>query len=49
VVYPFPQDTTVQLLGPGEKSPEKRKRMVLGTYFWLLIFALIILIVTRYF
>lgn len=49
VVSPFPQDTTVQLLGPGEKSPEKRKLMVLGVYFWLLIFALVVLIVTRYF
>jgi hypothetical protein len=49
VVSPFPQDTTVQLLERGEKSPEKRKRMVLGIYFWLLIFALVVLIVTRYF
>ncbi len=49
VVSPFPQDTTVQLLGPGEKSPETRKRMVLGVYFWLLISALVVLIVTRYF
>ncbi len=49
VVSPFPQDTTVQLLGPGEKSPEKNKRMVLGVYFWLLIFALVVLIFTRYF
>jgi len=49
IVSPFPQDTTVQLLGPGEKSPETRKRMVLGVYFWLLIFALVVLIVTRYF
>jgi hypothetical protein len=49
VASPFPQDTTVQLLGPGEKSPETRKRMVLGVYFWLLIFALVILIAKRYF
>lgn len=49
VVSPFPQDTTVQLLERGEKSPEKRKRMVLGVYFWLLVFALVVLIITRYF
>lgn len=49
VASPFPQDTTVQLLEKGEKSPEKRKSMVLGVYFWLLIFALVVLIVTRYF
>lgn len=49
VVSPFPPDTTVQLLEQGEKPPEKMKRMVLGVYFWLLIFALVVLIVTRYF
>jgi hypothetical protein len=49
VASPFPPDTTVQLLAPGETSPEKRKQIVLGVYFWLLIFALVVLIVTRYF
>jgi hypothetical protein len=36
-------------LAPGETSPEKKKQIVLGVYFWLLIFALVVLIVTRYF
>ena len=49
VVPPLPQDTTVQLLESGEKSPEKRKRMVRGVYFWMLFLALVVLIVTRYF
>lgn len=44
VASPFPEDTTIQLLVAGEKSPEKRKRMVLGIYFWMLIFALIVLV-----
>jgi hypothetical protein len=49
VASPFPQDTTVQFLERGEKSPEKRKRMVLGVYFWLLIFGLVVLIFIHYF
>jgi hypothetical protein len=48
VTSPFPRDTTVRLVEAGEKTPEKRKAMVLGVYFWLLIFALVIMIVTRY-
>ncbi len=49
VTSPFPRDTTVQFVEAGEKNPEKEKAMVLGIYFWILIFALGVLIATRYF
>lgn len=49
VASPFPSNTTIQLVEAGEKTPEKKKAMVLGIYFWLMIFALVVLIVTRYF
>lgn len=45
----IPPDTTVQLVKEGEKAPEAKKRMVLGIYFWLVVIAFAILIVTRYF
>lgn len=48
VFSPFPPGTTVQLLESGETPPEKRKKTVLGIYFWLLILALIFLTISRY-
>jgi hypothetical protein len=33
----------------GEKTPEKKKDLVLGIYFWIMIFALVVLIMTRNF
>jgi hypothetical protein len=49
VTSPFSRDTTVQFVKAGEKTPEKRRDMVLGIYFWIMISALVVLIVTRYF
>lgn len=44
----IPPDTTVQFVEKG-KEPEVKKRMMLSVYFWLMVFCLAILIVTRYF
>lgn len=44
-----PRDTTVQLVKSGEREPETKKRLVLGVYFWLMVFVLVVLIITRYF
>jgi hypothetical protein len=49
VTSPFPRDTIVQFVEAGEKTPEKKKDLVLGIYFGIMIFALVVLIVTRYF
>jgi hypothetical protein len=48
-VPPMPPDTTIQLLGKGERSGEAKKSMVQMIYFWIMAFALIVLIVYRYF
>jgi hypothetical protein len=47
-VSPMPPDTTIQLLEKGEKGGQEKKSMVLGIYFWLMVFALVVLIITRY-
>jgi hypothetical protein len=49
VVSPTPSDTTVQLLEEGEKGGEEKKSLVLGIYFWIMVFALLVLILSRYF
>lgn len=49
VVSPTPSDTTVQLLEKGEKAGEEKKSLVLGIYFWIMVFALLVLILSRYF
>jgi hypothetical protein len=46
---PSSPDTTVQLVESGEREPGAKKRLVLGVYFWLMVIALVILIMTRYF
>jgi len=47
-VPPLPPDTTIQFLEKGERSGEAKKSMVQMLYFWLMAFALIVVIVFRY-
>lgn len=45
---PVPSETTVLFVEKG-KEPEVKKKMVLSVYFWLMVLALVVSIVSRYF